>query len=61
MSHLSPDESLFCIPLKQNYTPSTFQRLGMGALKGDDKKQHEMISNIDTENNYLRVTKTSEN
>jgi len=37
MSHLSPDESLFCIPLKQSYTPSTFQRLGMGALKGDEK------------------------
>uniref|UniRef100_A0A7S3VF36 Prolyl 4-hydroxylase alpha subunit Fe(2+) 2OG dioxygenase domain-containing protein n=1 Tax=Chaetoceros debilis TaxID=122233 RepID=A0A7S3VF36_9STRA len=52
MSHLSPDESLCCIPLKQNYTPSTFQRLGMGALKGDDKKQHEMISNVDTDNKW---------
>ena len=43
LKHLPGKQSLFCVPLKHQYTSSSFKRFGAGALKGNDRIVQEAI------------------
>lgn len=48
INQLESEDGLFAIPLKHQYTQVSLARLGIGALKGTDRKLAQTISGVDS-------------